>query len=605
MKKITSLFLLMIILCNSVNIIAADSERKDVFVDGVRYEQEGDFLYIPQRDIVYMYVGDEEYIDSVYSEGERFELKGDYLYYPDTNQIYLYVGKDKDITIPENSDITRMNHGVQKKYNSVTIEDNVKFDVFPLRPNEVIFKEGITSIPAGAFEDSSVKKVVFPNSLKEIGDVAFSGSELSGKLILPDGVVSIGKEAFKETKITEVVMGDNVKSIGNGAFKYCEKLKSVRLSDNIEKWEKDIFSGVSLKKVNLPKKLNIKASGDVLFGGKNWEECELELNRDMTIEVFDFVGKFSCWEKYCKPEKLKKYKDGEDWCVIDDILVGYTGKSSKPVIPDFVREVYSDIFGPQANRMETVIIPSSVKKLCERAFVGAPMEYLTVPETVEEIGGHFIANTQIKELTIEGTPKIDAMALSSCHFLLKSKLHINPECKLPSDLNMDELAADEWWLNDPEYMDTLNKTPKPTAVPVSTDKPAEKPTDTSSPETTPQPLTLTVKGGEELSISVNGEPVSFPDEKPFVDSNGRTQVPIRAVSELLKCRVDWLDEVKTAVITKESGDTVKITIDSDVIEVNEKTVKMDTKAIIRNDRTFIPVRFAAEALGMTVNWAEH
>ena len=38
-------------------------------------------------------------------------------------------------------------------------------------------------------------------------------------------------------------------------------------------------------------------------------------------------------------------------------------------------------------------------------------------------------------------------------------------------------------------------------------------------------LDVSVNNGE-VSISVNGSPVTFPDEKPFIDSNDRTQIPV-------------------------------------------------------------------------------
>lgn len=125
---------------------------------------------------------------------------------------------------------------------------------------------------------------------------------------------------------------------------------------------------------------------------------------------------------------------------------------------------------------------------------------------------------------------------------------------------------------------------------------------TARPSQTAEPKTLTVKSGAEISVYVNGERVGFPDAKPFVDENNRTQVPIRAVSEMLECSVKWSQETKTATITRESGETVKITAGSNIMIVNDKTVVMDTFAAVVNDRTYIPVRFVGEALGLKVEW---
>ncbi|HQD29946.1 stalk domain-containing protein, partial [Acetivibrio saccincola] len=36
-----------------------------------------------------------------------------------------------------------------------------------------------------------------------------------------------------------------------------------------------------------------------------------------------------------------------------------------------------------------------------------------------------------------------------------------------------------------------------------------------------------------LRVVVNGNRINFPDAQPFIDENGRTQVPVRFVSEAL------------------------------------------------------------------------
>ena len=136
----------------------------------------------------------------------------------------------------------------------------------------------------------------------------------------------------------------------------------------------------------------------------------------------------------------------------------------------------------------------------------------------------------------------------------------------------------------------------------------EEPTATVEPSETTAPTAkqkkLTVETGNAVTVKVDSTDVVFPDAQPFVDENGRTQVPIRAVSEMLDCKVDWDDTSKTATITKENGDVVKVTLGSDVLTVNNKSSQMDTTAIIKDDRTFIPVRFVAEALGLEVEWLE-
>ncbi len=79
-------------------------------------------------------------------------------------------------------------------------------------------------------------------------------------------------------------------------------------------------------------------------------------------------------------------------------------------------------------------------------------------------------------------------------------------------------------------------------------------------------------------------------------------MPVRAVAEMLDCNVDWDGAAQTAVISKPNGAEVKITIGNNTLTVDGKPSVMDTAAVIKDDRTYIPVRFVAEALGLMVEW---
>ena len=149
----------------------------------------------------------------------------------------------------------------------------------------------------------------------------------------------------------------------------------------------------------------------------------------------------------------------------------------------------------------------------------------------------------------------------------------------------------------PTPMPTPKPTPTSEIVKIST----PSPTPTSSPSV-PKNSVLTVFSGNILQIAVDNRVVRFGNAQPFIDSYNRTQVPVRAVSEMLGCNVNWISESQTVMITRENGDSVIIAVGSDTMLINGQKVKMDTKAMIKDDRTYIPVRFVAESLGLTVEW---
>ena len=98
------------------------------------------------------------------------------------------------------------------------------------------------------------------------------------------------------------------------------------------------------------------------------------------------------------------------------------------------------------------------------------------------------------------------------------------------------------------------------------------------------------------TISVDGTPITIESSlgTPYIDSANRTQVPVRALAESLGATVAWNDETKTATL----GGTVEITIGSAEISTAYGTVTMDTKAVSKDGRIYVPARFVANALDM-------
>ena len=90
------------------------------------------------------------------------------------------------------------------------------------------------------------------------------------------------------------------------------------------------------------------------------------------------------------------------------------------------------------------------------------------------------------------------------------------------------------------------------------------------------------------------------DAAPYVDSNWRTMVPIRALAEAFDATVTYDNDDRTVTI-EYNDKTIVMTIDESTYTVNGEELTMDTAAVIQGDRTYVPVRFAAEAMGFTVN----
>jgi len=111
---------------------------------------------------------------------------------------------------------------------------------------------------------------------------------------------------------------------------------------------------------------------------------------------------------------------------------------------------------------------------------------------------------------------------------------------------------------------------------------------------------FTTLAADTISITLNGKTIPT-DTPPFIDPNNRTMVPVRFISEALGANVAWDANTRTVTVTKGST-VIKLQIDSRQITTNGVAATMDTAAIIVDGRTFVPVRYISEALGLTVGW---
>ncbi len=111
--------------------------------------------------------------------------------------------------------------------------------------------------------------------------------------------------------------------------------------------------------------------------------------------------------------------------------------------------------------------------------------------------------------------------------------------------------------------------------------------------------------GEDVKLQLNGAPLAT--DQPAVIVNDRTMVPVRVVAEALNVEVNWDAATKTATFVKDDLNA-SLAIGSDTLNVTEGSVtvpvKIDSPAVIINERTMVPVRFLSETFDCQVDWDE-
>lgn len=92
------------------------------------------------------------------------------------------------------------------------------------------------------------------------------------------------------------------------------------------------------------------------------------------------------------------------------------------------------------------------------------------------------------------------------------------------------------------------------------------------------------------------------DVAPYMKNN-RTYLPARAVCEELGADVVWDNAARSITITRGST-TIVLTINSTRVLLNGKAETLATAPEITGGRTFLPIRYVAEALGAAVSWQQ-
>ncbi len=90
------------------------------------------------------------------------------------------------------------------------------------------------------------------------------------------------------------------------------------------------------------------------------------------------------------------------------------------------------------------------------------------------------------------------------------------------------------------------------------------------------------------------------DAAPYIDSAWRTMVPIRALAEAFDAEVYWNQDDETVTINFDAGTKIVMTVDETTYTVNGEEATMDTEPVNTGSRVYVPIRFAAEAMGFHV-----
>ena len=108
-----------------------------------------------------------------------------------------------------------------------------------------------------------------------------------------------------------------------------------------------------------------------------------------------------------------------------------------------------------------------------------------------------------------------------------------------------------------------------------------------------------VFSADNITVKLNGQTLSFDVPPQLI--NGRTMVPMRAIFENLGATVNWEQSTQAVTSVKETT-TISLTIGAPSIVINGSIKSLDTAPCVINGRTLVPVRAVSEAFNLNVDW---
>ena len=104
---------------------------------------------------------------------------------------------------------------------------------------------------------------------------------------------------------------------------------------------------------------------------------------------------------------------------------------------------------------------------------------------------------------------------------------------------------------------------------------------------------------QNINVYVNGSALTF-DQQPMI-KNDSTFVPVRKIFECFGMNVEW-DAENQYIYACNDENEISMTIGCDEMWVNGECVKLDTAPFLEGGRAFVPLRAISEALKCNVEW---
>lgn len=267
--------------------------------------------------------------------------------------------------------------------------------------------ESVKEIGKMAFYyNTGLQRVEMPSSLEVLGDNAFTGCQALEEAAIPESVHKIGDNMFGGCSVLKkVTLPEMLDSIGQYAFQYCTGLEEIQLPSRLTYIGSSAFLGCSgLKTVNIPESL-VRMDIPVFI------ECG-----NLTSPLYNstlFVCLPTSYQgEYTVPDGIKAVAGG---------AFSSCNQLTAVNLPASVEKLGYAVF-EQCTSLERVNLPEGITSILNYTFSGcSKLQGVSLPSHLTHIGdGAFSRCASIQEVEIPSTVNyIGGYAFSGCAALYK------------------------------------------------------------------------------------------------------------------------------------------------------------------------------------------
>ena len=251
---------------------------------------------------------------------------------------------------------------------------------------EIVIPDSIRKIGSSAFDGCSLLvHIDIPNSVITIGDAVFDGCCSLKQIIIPESVKEIGNISFRECcELENVILPHSVSSIGYEAFYGCKSLKQISLPDSVTYIGERVFPGCdSLASIEIPNSV-IHIGDGAFFGCKSLTSIYIpervkEIGEDILSECSNLTSIIV--------DEHNTFYDSRDNCnaIIETKTNTLIAGCATTIIPKGVTKIAHQAFG--GSGLKTVVLPDGLVEIEQAAFCAcAELETIIIPESVAIIG---------------------------------------------------------------------------------------------------------------------------------------------------------------------------------------------------------------------------